>query len=102
MSKNLRGIKVNQKDIAVYCQRNNIQKLSFFGSILRSDFTHTSDVDVLVEFEPGHIPGLIRLAALERELGKVLGRKVDLRTPQDLSPYFRHQVLAAARLQYAQ
>jgi len=58
-------------------------------------------LDVLVEFEPAHIPGFMRLAAMEHELTELLGRKVDLRTPQDLSRYFRDQVLAAASVQYA-
>src|SRR3989442_56946 len=93
---------LNKKDISAFCKRHHIRKLSLFGSVLRSDFNEASDIDVLVEFEPAHIPGLIRLAAMERELTDLLGRKVDLRTPQDLSHYFRDQVLATASVQYAE
>lgn len=75
-------------------------KLSLFGSVLRDDFDEDSDIDVLVEFEPQHVPGFIRLSAIERELTELLHRKVDLRTPRDLSHYFRDQVLATARIQY--
>ena len=67
-----------------FCQRYHIQKLSFFGSVLRADFSPESDIDILVEFDSQHIPGLIRLSAMELELCKV-----DLRTPEDLSSYFR-------------
>jgi predicted nucleotidyltransferase len=77
-------------------------KLSLFGSVLREDFRPDSDVDVLVEFEEGHTPGFFGLARMEEELSKLLGgRKVDLRTPQDLSRYFREEVLASAAVQYA-
>jgi uncharacterized protein len=91
-----------RSEVSAFCQKHHIRKLSLFGSILGSDFDEASDIDVLVEFEAGHVPGLIRLAALERELGEALGRKVDLRTPQDLSRYFRDQILATASVQYAQ
>ncbi len=74
-----------------------------FGSVLRSDFQPDSDVDILVEFVPGHVPGLLGIARMERELSALLGgRKVDLRTPEDLSRYFRQQVLDEAEVQYAQ
>jgi hypothetical protein len=77
--------------------------LSLFGSALRGDFSEESDIDVLVEFEPGHAPGLLGMARLERELSRILGgRKVDLRTPEDLSRYFRDEVLREAEVQYAQ
>jgi uncharacterized protein len=89
--------------VARFCRRHHIRKLSFFGSVLRPDFRPDSDVDVLVEFDAAHTPGLFQLAGMERELSAILGgRKVDLRTPQDLSPYFRAEVLASARVQYAQ
>jgi uncharacterized protein len=93
--------RLNQREIADFCKRHHIKKLSLFGSVLRNDFNEGSDVDVLIEFETAHIPGLIRLAGMERELTDLLGRKVDLRTPQDLSQYFRGQVLASARTEYA-
>lgn len=88
--------------LAAFCRRNHIRRLSLFGSVLREDFGPESDVDVLVEFAPDHVPGFFRLAALERELSGLLGnRKVDLRTPEDLSRYFRQQVLASAHVVYA-
>lgn len=86
-----------------FCRRNRIRKLALFGSVLREDFRPDSDVDILVEFEAGHAPGFFRLAAMERELSQLLGgRKVDMRTPQDLSPYFRDEVVATAEVQYAE
>jgi uncharacterized protein len=89
--------------IADFCRRNHIRRLSFFGSVLRADFRKESDIDVLVEFEPGHVPGFFRLFDMEEELSSLLeGRKVDLRTPRDLSRYFRDEVLATAKVQYAQ
>ncbi|MBI3611560.1 MAG: nucleotidyltransferase family protein [Nitrospirae bacterium] len=99
MSKN---IVVSKDKIADFCKRHHIRKLSFFGSVLRDDFRPESDVDVLVEFGPGEVVGLIRLAGMELELSKILGRKVDLRTPADLSRYFRDEVLLSAEVQYAQ
>ena len=89
--------------VADFCRRNHIRRLLLFGSVLRDDFGPESDVDVLVEFEPGHVPGFFRLFDMEEELSCLLkGRKVDLRTPEDLSRYFRDEVLAHARVQYAQ
>jgi len=76
--------------------------LSLFGSALRGDAGPDSDIDFLIEFHPDHIPGLIKLAGMEIELSEILGRKVDLRTPQDLSRYFRQEVLNSAELQYAE
>jgi uncharacterized protein len=88
-------IKVPQERIAELCRRNRIRKLAFFGSVLREDFSPESDVDVLVEFEPGQTPGLA-FYGIEEELSELLGRQADLNTPNDLSPYFRDQVLAEA------
>ena len=90
---------IDREKIAEFCRRRHIRKLSLFGSVLRDDFTPDSDVDVLVEFEPGHVPGL-RFFAMERELSAILGRKVDLNTPGFLSRYFREQVLREAEVQY--
>lgn len=74
----------------------------FFGSVLREDFRPDSDIDVLVEFEPDRVPTLFDIVGMEQELSAMLGgRRVDLRTPEDLSPYFRNQVLREAALQYA-
>lgn len=98
---NRHRLKVPKDKIADFCRRNHIRKLSLFGSILRDDFGPDSDVDVLVEFEQGHVPGLA-FFAMERELSKILGRKVDLNTPGFLSPYFRKAVLAMAAMQYEQ
>lgn len=95
------GVDVPTDRIAEFCRRNGIAKLALFGSILRDDFGPESDIDVLVEFEPGERVGLIRMAALERELSQMLGRKVDLRTPAELSHYFRDEVIANAEVQYA-
>lgn len=96
-------IVVPQEKISDFCRRNHIRKLSIFGSALRSDFGPESDVDVLVEFEVGHVPGFFRLFDLEKELSSLFdGRKVDLRTPEDLSRYFRDDVIAKAEIQYAQ
>lgn len=94
-------ISVNKEAIADYCRRHRIRRLSLFGSVLRDDFRPDSDVDVLIEFEEGHSVGLIRLAAMERELTSLMGRKADLRTAGDLSRYFRQEVLAMAEVQYA-
>jgi len=88
--------------MAEFCERHHIRKLSLFGSVLRADFRPAGDIDVLVEFEPGHVPGFFRLFDLEQELSGIFGgRKVDLRTPEDLSRYFRDQVVARAEVQYA-
>lgn len=87
--------------ISAFCRKNHIRKMSLFGSALAGKLRSDSDLDFLVEFDPGHIPGLIKLAGMETELERILGRKVDLRTPQDLSRYFRDEVTKVARVQYA-
>ncbi len=86
--------------IAEFCKRNHIRKLSLFGSVLRDDFSPDSDVDVLVEFEEGRVPGFIGFSGMEIELSALIGRKVDLRTPQELSRYFREEVVTSARVEY--
>ena len=96
------NLKVSKKKIEDFCKKHHIRKLSLFGSVLRDDFRSDSDVDVLVEFDPNHIPGLIRLAGMEFELSEILGRTVDIRTAQDLSRYFRQEVLHSAEVQYAE
>jgi hypothetical protein len=96
------NISIPKEKIAEFCKKNYIRKLSLFGSILRGDSSPDSDIDLLVEFHPDHVPGLIRLAGMEIELTQILGRKVDLRTPQDLSPYFREELLNSAQVQYAE
>ena len=92
-------IDLSQEEIKQFCQRHSIRKLSLFGSVLRDDFTRESDVDVLVEFEPGKTPGLA-IITMEDELSKMINCQIDLRTPADLSRYFREQVLAEAMVIY--
>ena len=95
-------VSVPRERIAEFCRAHGIKRLAIFGSALRDDFGPESDIDVLVEFEPDRVPGLIRLAGMELELsGLFSGRKVDLRTPEDLSPYFRQDVVDSAEVQYA-
>lgn len=94
-------IHIDHQKIEEFCRPHHIRKLAFFGSVLRSDFGPESDVDILVEFEPGHVPGLA-FFSLEEELSKMLGRKVELNTPGFLSPYFRDRVLSEAEVQYVQ
>ena len=84
-------IPIPRQKLSEFCSRNHIRRLAFFGSVVRDDFTPTSDVDVLVEFEPGYTPGLA-FFAMQEELSGILGRKVDLNTTGFLSPYFRKQV----------
>lgn len=92
-------ISLDKEKIADFCRRHHIQRLSLFGSVLRNDFGPTSDVDVLVEFEPGHVPGLA-FFAMEEELSRIIGRKVDLNTPGFLSPYFRDRIERESEVQY--
>ena len=92
-------ISIPQDKVAEFCRRNHIRKLALFGSVLRADFGPDSDIDVLVEFEPEHIPGLA-FFGMEAELSEILGRKVDLNTPGFISPYYQAQVLAEAEVQY--
>lgn len=99
----MKQLSVDKTQLADFCRRHPIRRLAFFGSVLRDDFSPGSDVDVLVEFDPDHIPRLFGIARLERELSVLLGgRKVDLRTPEDLSHYFRDDVLRQAEVQYAE
>lgn len=93
------SVSLDQKVIADFCQRHHIRRLSLFGSVLRSDFTPDSDVDVLVEFETGAQIGW-GIVDIADELSHMIGRKVDLRTPMELSRHFRKQVLAEAVVIY--
>jgi predicted nucleotidyltransferase len=96
-------IEMPHDKIAEFCKRNRIRKLSLFGSALRGELRKDSDIDILVEFPPGATPSLFDLARMERELSTLVGgRKVDLRTPQDLSRYFRDEVISSARVEYAE
>ena len=92
-------ISIPKDKIAEFCRHNRIHRLALFGSVLRDDFTPESDVDVLVEFEPGTRVGL-RFFGMERELSEILGHKVDLNTPGFLSKYFRDDVIAEAEVLY--
>jgi len=92
---------IPKDEVASFCQEWGVRRLSIFGSAIRPDFRPDSDIDVLVEFEPDRIPGLLRIARMERELSHLFqSRQIDLRTPGDLSPYFREKVLKEAEVQY--
>jgi uncharacterized protein len=86
--------------LAELCRRHHIRKLSLFGSMLKGAARPDSDIDLLVEFEPGATPSLLTMAAIEIELTDLLGQKVDLRTAEDLSRYFRDEVVHEAEPQY--
>ena len=92
-------LEIDKTKLKDFCRKNHIRRLGLFGSVLRDDFTAESDIDVLVEFEPGHVPGLA-FFGMEEELSKLLGRKVDLNTPNFLSRYFRDKVLRETQVQY--
>jgi len=93
-------LNIPRQEIADFCRANRIRRLALFGSVLRDDFTASSDVDVLIEFDAGARVGMIRLAGLEIELSQILGRKVDLNTPGFLSKYYREHILSEAEVQY--
>ncbi len=92
-------ITIDKEKITSFCRKNHIRRLALFGSVIRDDFGPNSDVDVLVEFEPGRVPGLA-FFRMQNEMSEIIGRKVDLNTLQDLSKYFREEVLAEAEVQY--
>jgi uncharacterized protein len=95
-------LKADPSDIKAFCEKHSIQRLSLFGSLLRGGAGPESDIDLLVEFEPGKEPGLLALAMMEIELSVLLGgQRVDLRTPKDLSRYFRDEVIRSSQVQYA-
>ncbi len=93
-------IHISTEQIALFSRRHHIRKLALFGSILRSDFRLDSDVDVLVEYEPGAHITYLDMAAQEMELSQLLGRQVDLREPEELSRYFRQRVIDSAETIY--
>ena len=94
-------VSVSKTILISFCQEHGIRRLAVFGSALRDDFGPDSDIDLLVEFEPDRIPGLLGVAGMELTISELFaGRKVDLRTAEDLSPYFRQEVLARAEVQY--
>ena len=92
--------KMSKDRLIEFCRRNHIRKLSVFGSATRDQLGPDSDIDLLVEFEQDHTPGLFSIVRMEMELTEILGRKVDLRTPEDLSEYFRDEVMENAEVQY--
>ena len=91
---------ISQNELTFFCERNHISGLSLFGSVLGKDFGEESDIDVLVEFEPDHIPGYLGLARIEEEFSLLMGRKVDLNTSKSLSRYFRSEVIEQAENLY--
>ena len=96
-------VSISKSSLTAFCQKNGIRRLAVFGSALRDEFGPDSDIDLLVEFEPNRIPGLLGVAGMELALSELFaGRKVDLHTAEDLSPYFRQEVLARAEVQYEQ
>jgi predicted nucleotidyltransferase len=104
----INGVTFPMDRITEICHRYGVAKLSLFGSILREatpeggyGFRPSSDVDILVEFQPGRTPGLLGLSGMQIELSEIIGREVDLRTPPELSRYFRDEVLREARMLHA-
>jgi hypothetical protein len=93
-------VTINKKKITLFCEKHHIVFLALFGSILTPHFSRSSDVDVLVKFEKKHIPSLFSIVDIESELASIIGRKVDLRTPKDLSPLFRDAVVSKAKILY--
>jgi predicted nucleotidyltransferase len=94
------NLNVDADTLAEFCRRHHIRRLSLFGSQLKGGARDDSDVDLLVEFEPGQTPGLISLSGMEIELSALIGKTVDLRTAEDLSSYFREEVVRTAEVQY--
>ena len=95
-------IEIPDVQIGELCRRNGIRRLALFGSVLTGRFSESSDIDVLVEFRPEERVGFFRLADIEEELSRLLGRKVDLRTPMELSRHFRVEVVRDALVVYAE
>ena len=92
---------ISKEYLTDFCKRYHIRKLAVYGSALRAQLRADSDIDILVEFDENHVPGLFTIAHMENELSAKIGRKVDLRTPEDLSRYFRDEVVRQAEVQYA-
>ena len=93
-------IPINKRKIGAFCRKYHITYLALFGSILTSHFTMSSDVDILVKFNKKHIPGLFGMVDMQEELSEIVGRDVDLKTPNSLSRYFRDEVLSQAKVLY--
>lgn len=102
MTNMAKAISIDHASLTALCRRHHVRKLSLFGSVLRPDFRPDSDVDVLVEFEPGQVPGFLALHEIETDLSKLLGgRKVDLVTQRSLNRRLRDRVLVSAEVEYA-
>ena len=95
------SLNIDEATLAQYCEKHHIRRLALFGSQLKGTAGPDSDIDLLVEFDPSYIPGLMGIAGMEIELSELLGQKVDLRTAADLSRYFRDEILQTAQVQYA-
>ena len=93
-------IEIDGERIAAFCRKHHLTRLALFGSVLTDRFGPDSDVDVLFDYDPEHIPSLFDVTRMERELSEILGRKADMRTAQDLSRYFRDEVIRHAVVQY--
>lgn len=96
-----KSLVIDETVLAAFCRQRHIVRLSLFGSQLKGTASASSDVDLLVSFDPEHTPTFFDMARIEQELSELLGRKVDLRTAAELSPYFRPEVIAQAQVQYA-
>ncbi len=94
-------IEIDGEQVAAFCRKHHLTKLALFGSVLTDRFGPESDVDVLFEYDPAHVPSLFDVAGMEEELSALFGRKADMRTPRDLSRHFRDEVVRSARIQYA-
>jgi predicted nucleotidyltransferase len=93
-------IEIPKPWIEKFCRAHHIVKMALFGSVLSDHFSETSDVDILVEFDPKHVPGLFEIVDMKDELSKNIGREVDLRTPEDISKFFRNEVIQQSYLLY--
>lgn len=96
-----KSLNIDEAVLARYCKKHHIRRLALFGSQLKGTANSESDIDLLVEFDPAHIPGLIGIAGMEIELSELFGQKVDLRTAAELSRHFREEILQMAQVQYA-
>lgn len=93
-------IPLHKKAIENFCKKNHVVSLALFGSVLTTHFTKKSDVDILINFKKEHIPHLLGMVRMESELSDIIGYTVDLKTLNDLSPYFRNNILAKAKFIY--
>ncbi len=95
-------VRIDKRKIGAFCRKHHITYLALFGSVLTAHFTASSDVDVLVKFDKEKVPGLFGIVDMQEELSAIVGREVDLKTPNGLSRYFRNEVLSTARVLYEQ